>query len=326
LIAAAFAPASNFSLNGGADALLRNLAQDFSQAEGVHITSDLLNLLSAGGDTGDLGAIDIQRERDLGIGTLNQTRAAMHLTTYSSFDQITSDPALAAKLQQIYGSVDKVDLFVGGLAENAAPGAMVGSTFQAIIAAQFDNLRDGDRLFYLNQHFTPAMMDQIQHTTLSNLIVRDTNTSVMQANAFVATERHASDVASPNPLAPQLVIGIDADNAVIHGEAGVVNTLVAGAGLNQTLVGNGSSDSFVFLGSGHQDSVVGFHPGTDKISFEHLTTQLDFGDLTITAAANGATLVQGAGNLILLVGVSAGSLTAHDFQFNQDNPALAAYA
>jgi peroxidase len=323
LIAAAFEPTSEFGANGGADALLRNLAQDFSQQEGVHITSDLLNLLDAGGDKGDLGAIDIERERDLGIATLNQTREALGLHAYTSFDQITSDPALAAKLQQLYGSVDKVDLFVGGLAENAAAGAMVGATFQAIIALQFDNLRDGDRLFYLNQHFTPSMMDQIENTTLSELIVRDTDTSVMQADAFTATIRHASDVASSNPSAPQLVIGIDADNAVIKGEAGVVDTLVAGAGANQTLVGKGSSDSFVFLGSGHHDSLVGFQPGTDKIVLEQQTTELYFRDVTITAA-QGSALVQVGGNTLLLVGVSASSLSAHDFLFSPDNPALAA--
>ena len=40
---------------------------------------------------------------------------------------------------------------VGGLAETPAPGgSMVGPTFQAVIAKQFENLRDGDLLFYLN--------------------------------------------------------------------------------------------------------------------------------------------------------------------------------
>ena len=44
LIAAAGEPASTFSNFGGADALLRNLAQDTSQQEGVGIVSDLLDL------------------------------------------------------------------------------------------------------------------------------------------------------------------------------------------------------------------------------------------------------------------------------------------
>jgi hypothetical protein len=37
------------------------------------------------------------------------------------------------------------------LAETPAlGGSMVGPTFQAVIAKQFENLRDGDPLFYLN--------------------------------------------------------------------------------------------------------------------------------------------------------------------------------
>ena len=69
-----------------------------------------------------------------------------------------------------------------------------------------ENLRDGDPLFYQSQGFSPQLMTQIQNTTLSDLIVRDTNTAAMQPDAFVATQRHSSDVASPIPDAPQLVI------------------------------------------------------------------------------------------------------------------------
>ena len=88
---------------------------------------------------GEVDKIDILRERDLGIATLNQTREALSMTPYTSFDQITSDPQLASELEQSYGSVDQVDLFVGGLAEDPASrgSSMVGPTFQAVIAQQF---------------------------------------------------------------------------------------------------------------------------------------------------------------------------------------------
>ena len=236
LIAAAGEPASTFNNFGGADALLRNLAQDTSQQEGVGIVSDLLNMLDANpNDVGDLGAIDVERERDLGINTLDQTRLALGLPAYTSFDQITSNATLAAELKSVYGSVDNVDLFVGGLAENAdsGDGSMLGPTFTAIIADQFANLRTGDRLYFENQGFSPSLMSQIQATTLSDLILRDTDTTAIQADAFVATERHASDVASPDPTKPQLVIGVDANDAVIAGSPGVENTIVAGQGRNQ---------------------------------------------------------------------------------------------
>ena len=71
---------------------------------------------------------------------------------------------------------------------------MVGPTFQAVIADQFENLRDGDSNPYLNRAVQSALMQQIQDTTLPNLIERDTNTAVMQPDAFIATQRGASDV------------------------------------------------------------------------------------------------------------------------------------
>jgi hypothetical protein len=112
LVAASGEPTTDYGVNGGAGALLRNLAQDYSQQEGATINSDLRNMLNANppGDQGDLAAIDILRERDLGIATLNQTRDAIGLTPYTSFSQITSDPTTAAALKQAYSSVDQVDL------------------------------------------------------------------------------------------------------------------------------------------------------------------------------------------------------------------------
>ena len=135
----------------GVDDLLRSVTAEASQATDVYSVGVLRNLLFAGlvgGDVDviDLIAIDIQRERDVGLGTLNQTRRALGLTAYTSFDQVTSDSVLQANLQKVYGRVSNLDLFMGGLAEDHAPGAAVGSTFQAIIARQFQALRAGGSL------------------------------------------------------------------------------------------------------------------------------------------------------------------------------------
>ena len=124
-------------------------------------------------------------------------------------------------------------------------------------------------------------MEQIQDTTLSDLILRDTDTTAIQADAFVATERHASNLASPDPTEPQLVIGVDANSAVIAGSPGVENTIVAGSGANQILTGGGSSDVFTLLGSGHHDTVTDFNLKVDKIDFEGLFRAASFRDLII---------------------------------------------
>src|ERR1700722_2165649 len=109
--------------SNGIDALLRSLGVDFSQATDVYVVAALRNLLFAGlvggeVDQMDLIAIDIQRERDVGLGTLNQTRQALRLRRYNSFAELTADPVLQINLQVVYGTIDNVDLFMGGLAEN----------------------------------------------------------------------------------------------------------------------------------------------------------------------------------------------------------------
>ena len=175
----------------GIDPLLRNLGTDFAQATDVFAVSVLRNLLFAplvGGEVDqiDLIAIDIQRERDAGLGTLNQTRQAIGLRPYTTFADLTSDPVLQKTLQKVYGSVDKVDLFMGGLAENHASGALVGTTFRAIIARQFGVLRAGDRFFWQNEGFSSQAVFMISNTTLADILKRNTNTPNLQNNVFVA--------------------------------------------------------------------------------------------------------------------------------------------
>lgn len=55
---------------------------------------------------------------------------------------------LVARLQQLYGTLDKIDIFVGGILEKPAPGSLLGPTFQCIIGDQFRRLRLGDKFYY----------------------------------------------------------------------------------------------------------------------------------------------------------------------------------
>jgi peroxidase len=297
--------------NGGVDALIRNFANDVAQQNDVYAIDDLRNLLSASPDQMDLIAIDIQRERDLGIGTLNQIRLALGLQGYTDFSQITRDPTVQAHLQQEYGSVDKVDLFIGGLAEDHAPGAMVGPTFQAIIAQQFESLRDGDRFWWQNQGFDPATAQQIQNTTLADIITRNTDTGAVQPDVFVAAQRHIADVAPEHPSAPQLIIGGNNDNASISGGP-ADDTIVAGLGQNQILTGGGGSNVFVFNGNTADDTIADFSPTADKLEFSQMT----MADLTVSAASSdGHAEVKYGGNTINLLGVSPDQLDCSNYMF-----------
>ena len=270
LASAFFEPASTFVNEGGADSLLRSLAADVHPALDVHIVDQLRNFLADPPDAIDLAATNIQRGHDLGLGTLNETRDALGLPTYDSFADITSDPTTQQALATAFGSVDNVDLWTGGLAEDHAPGAEVGTTFQTIIADQFTALRDGDRLFFENQGFDPKTLKAIEGTTLSDIIVRDTSVDHLQADAFVATARHTGvagvNPESEDPNLPQLVIGTPGvKDTLIGGPAD--DTLVAAAGAEQTLIGDGGADTFV-IPKGAHPRFADFQPGVDQVQFE----------------------------------------------------------
>ena len=306
--------------NDGINSLLRDLPSDNSQAVDVYAVNGLRNLLATNPDQMDLIAIDIQRERDVGLGSLNQTREALGLPAYTSFSQVTSDPTVAADLQATYGDINKLDLFIGGIAEDHVAGSDVGPTFQAIITDQFERLREGDRFWWQNESLDAQTRQIISNTTLSTIINRDTDTNALQQNAFIATERHASDVAATDPTQPQLVIGVDTPGATIAGGP-ADDTIVVGLGLNQILSGGGGSNVFVYDGPGHTDSITDFNPTADKIQLQpasgdnSLNAMLTADPTAVVTLSdlNNNTVLNIGGNTITLTGVHSDSIVASDF-------------
>jgi Animal haem peroxidase len=263
-----FETPQQFNDAGSADGLLRHLTGDLSNALDTHLVDDLRDFLVDPPDGMDLAAINIERGRDLGLGTLNETRIALGLDPYTNFDQITSDPQTAANLAAAFGSVDKVDLWTGGLAENHVNGAMVGETFDAIIGNQFEALRDGDRYYFENQNFDPKTLKMIEGTSLADIIVRNTDVDHMQSDAFVFYDRHSGTTAGitgEEPDAPQLVIGSTGKDTLLGGPQGDI--LVAAAGGLQTMSGFGGADQFV-LTPGANGVITDFTPGIDSLEFE----------------------------------------------------------
>jgi len=279
----------------------------------VHIVDDLRNFLVAAKIGLDLASINPQRGRDLGFGTLNETRVALGLKPYTSFAAITSDAATAAALEAAYGDVNKVELWIGGLAENHVPGAMVGQTFDVIIAQQFQNLRDGDRFWYQNQGFDTATMREIESMTLSSVILKNTDTKHMQADAFVFYERRsgvAGGGVMENPASPQLVVGSDGGDTLIGGTK--ADLLVAGTG-RQTMTGAAGGDTFIVSTKGVDAVITDFKVGQDKLQFENLGQSGKNG--VRIASVKGNTVIYFAGNKVTLTGVAASKIRVSDISF-----------
>jgi len=171
------------------DPFLRGMASQLHQKYDVKAITDIRNFLFGAPGSGglDLASFNVQRGRDHGLPSYNAMRTAMGLTPRTGFSQISSDAAIVARLEAAYDTVDDIDLWSGGLAEDAVSGSQLGELFQSIIVRQFTELRNGDRFWY--QNYLPDIDRGIVENTSLARIIRD-NTAIgseLQNNVFKVT-------------------------------------------------------------------------------------------------------------------------------------------
>ncbi len=169
-----FAP-TRITEEGGIDPLLRGLASQPCQRIDAYVVEDVRSFLFGAPGAGgfDLAALNIQRGRDHGLPGYNDLREALGLRRARSFADVSSDPEVRARLAAAYADVDAVDAWVGGLAEDPLPGALVGELVARIVGDQFRALRDGDRFWYARRLDRRARA-RLESTRLSDVIRRNT--------------------------------------------------------------------------------------------------------------------------------------------------------
>lgn len=185
----AFFDLSHFN-DTGTDPVIRGLLYQEARSVDEFLTSCLTNRLFAEDEDSpglDLASLNIMRGRDHGLPPY--LRWKMWAKNTCSFPEDVfqiRNPMTEFRLYQTYGSLEDVDLFVGGLAERPLEGALVGPTFACIFSETFKALKVGDRFYYKNI-FTDSQIEQIQgHTSLSTVICRNTEPGFGQVpvNAF----------------------------------------------------------------------------------------------------------------------------------------------
>ncbi len=160
---------------GGIEPYLLGLAAQRCQAIDPYVVDDVRNFLFGAPGAGgfDLASLNIQRGRDHGLPDYNQVRAALGLSRRNGLDRISSDPQIRARLAAAYDNVDDVDLWVGGLAEDPLPGAMVGELIRSVLVRQFTALRDGDRFWY-QRTLESQELELVESSRLADIIRRNT--------------------------------------------------------------------------------------------------------------------------------------------------------
>ena len=108
-------------------------------------------------------------------------------------------PSPSPGTTSLYSNVNSIDPLVGALAEDHLPGSSVGPLLAAGLGTQFELLRDADRFWYeRDPAFTPAELDMLRNTRLSDVIMRNTDVTNLQGNVFFV----------PEPSAPLILAGV----------------------------------------------------------------------------------------------------------------------
>lgn len=184
-----FNPISMLEDGGGIDPLFKGMGTQVQQAMDCKIVNDVRNFLFGPPGAGglDLASININRGRERGIPDFNTVRANFGLPKYDSFQDVHSSPIVWAEMEDLYGDVDDIDAWVGMLSEEHMPGALLGETIMKIMEVQFAALRDGDRFYFENDPALSAEeIAEIKNTNMHDIIMRNTNITLMQTDVFEA--------------------------------------------------------------------------------------------------------------------------------------------
>jgi len=123
----------------------------------------------------DMGALDIIRNRELGVPRYCEFRRHMHLPVPKTFKQLTDNPKWAEELERVYGDVERVDLMVGMYAEPLPKGFAFSDTAFRIFVLMASRRLNSDRFFgrdYNAQVYTKAGMDWIDNNQMGDVLLR----------------------------------------------------------------------------------------------------------------------------------------------------------
>jgi hypothetical protein len=128
----------------------------------------------------DMGAIDILRARERGVPRYNAFRRELGLHPIRSFDDLTDDAAVVARIREIYGDdVEQLDLLIGTLAEQAPShrptGFGFGETMFQIFILNASRRLQADRFYtddYREEVYSAEGLAWVDDSSFKKVILR----------------------------------------------------------------------------------------------------------------------------------------------------------
>uniref|UniRef100_A0A4W6FCB5 Thyroid peroxidase n=1 Tax=Lates calcarifer TaxID=8187 RepID=A0A4W6FCB5_LATCA len=136
----------------------------------------------------DLASLNLQRGRDHALPGYNDWREFCGLKRIKTLDdlkEVVGDYKVAEKILKMYGHLDNIDVWLGGLVENLFPGARTGPLFACLIGKQMKVLRDGDSFWWEAEGvFTQQQMAELLKVSLSRIICDNTDIGEVPFDSF----------------------------------------------------------------------------------------------------------------------------------------------
>jgi hypothetical protein len=127
------------------------------------------------GETLDMAAIDVLRDRERGVPRYNDFRELLGMPRVKRFSDITKDERWARDLDEIYGEVDHVDLLVGMLAETPPPGFGFSDTAFRVFILMASRRLKSDRFFtrdYRAEVYSQEGLDWVAQNDMRTVLLR----------------------------------------------------------------------------------------------------------------------------------------------------------
>ena len=182
----------------GVDSVIRGLVATNQQSVDVLYDDSIRNFMFGEPQLGgiDLCVLDIVRARDHGIPDYNTIRKELGFIAVDDWNDITSNSQIQQRFKLTYNNVNEIDAIIGVLAEDHLPNSALGETGYYIIQKQFESLRDGDPLFYLNDPDLKHIQDELSNTKLSDIILRNTEITEVPRNVFFVSNTDSTIIQS----------------------------------------------------------------------------------------------------------------------------------